>query len=90
MLEQLCHDLQCRCVAQLHYWPLLLQVLCDQLAVGCTLVRGEYNRYWNQVVVMAEDDPSCPVPRKYLVDLVHHPGRLLLEGSTEANQYTKL
>ena len=73
-----------------HTATLLLQVLCDELAVGCTLVRGEYNRYWNQVVVMAEDSPACPVPRTYLVDLVHHPGKLLLEGSAEANQYTKL
>ena len=73
-----------------HTATLLLQVLCDELAVGCTLVRGEYNRYWNQVVVMAEDNPACPVPRTYLVDLVRHPGKLLLEGSAEANQYTKL
>ena len=73
-----------------HTATLLLQVLCDELAVGCTLVRGEYNRYWNQVVVMTEDSPTCPVPRTYLVDLVHHPGKLLLEGSAEANQYTKL
>ena len=67
---------------------LYLQVLCDQLALGCTLIRGEYNRYWNETVVVGDD--SCPVQRKYVVDLITQPGKLLLEGSPEALRYIKI
>jgi HEAT repeat protein len=67
---------------------LLFKVLCDQLAIGCSLIRGDYNRYWNETVVEGVSD--SPIQRKYVVDLVTHPGRLLLDGSPEATQYTRI
>lgn len=30
--------------------------MADRIAVGCTLVRGEYNRAWNEVLLTDPDD----------------------------------
>jgi hypothetical protein len=35
---------------------LYLQVLGDRIAVHSSLVRGEYNRAWNEVLISDEDD----------------------------------
>ena len=60
----------------------LPQVLCDQLGVGCSLVRGEYGRHWNEVTLMEERRP-----KSFVVDLVYSPGQLLAAGSPEVMQY---
>ena len=31
------------------------QALADRIAVGCSIVRGEYNRAWNEVLIADED-----------------------------------
>ncbi|XP_064608678.1 LOW QUALITY PROTEIN: armadillo repeat-containing protein 3-like [Liolophura sinensis] len=72
---------------------LLFKVLADKIALPCTLVRGEYYRAWNEVLLPTEPEtPSDPVfpPKWYVVDLVHNPGGLLLADSIEATNYQKL
>ena len=35
---------------------LYLQSLADRIGVSCSLVRGNYNRAWNEVMLTDEDD----------------------------------
>ncbi|XP_054245938.1 armadillo repeat-containing protein 3 [Indicator indicator] len=70
---------------------LLFKVLADRIGIGCTLVRGEYNRAWNEVKLV-EDSPQGAAglllpPREYIVDLMFEPGSLIKEGSAEADLY---
>ncbi|XP_056155755.1 armadillo repeat-containing protein 3 [Lampris incognitus] len=70
----------------------LFKCLADRIGVSCTLVRGEYNRAWN-VVLVSRGTPSigclpqlCP----YIVDLMHQPGRLLKANTPAAIQYQSI
>ncbi|NXN15610.1 ARMC3 protein, partial [Indicator maculatus] len=70
---------------------LLFKVIADRIGIGCTLVRGEYNRAWNEVKLV-EDSPQGAAglllpPREYIVDLMFEPGSLIKEGSAEADLY---
>ncbi|XP_064385237.1 armadillo repeat-containing protein 3-like [Halichondria panicea] len=65
---------------------LLYKVLCDQLGVPCSLVRGEYGRHWNEVLVRGQCDESESV-RVCVVDLVFSPGALMEHTSPLAAQY---
>ncbi|XP_037829008.1 armadillo repeat-containing protein 3 isoform X2 [Kryptolebias marmoratus] len=68
---------------------LLFKYLADCIEMSCTLVRGEYNRAWNQVVLFTENpsNRSLSQPRRYIVDLMHQPGALLAVGTPAALQY---
>ena len=63
-----------------------MQVLCDQLGLPCSLVRGEYGRHWNEVLVRGRCDESESVS-VCVVDLVFSPGALMEHSSPLAAQY---
>eukprot|EP00731_Ephydatia_muelleri_P015293 Em0008g1013a len=64
---------------------LLFKVLCDQMGVGCSLIRGEYGRHWNEVTLM--DDDGGSTPSCFVVDLMFDVGRLLQAQTPEAAAY---
>ncbi|XP_077480946.1 armadillo repeat-containing protein 3-like isoform X4 [Stigmatopora argus] len=69
---------------------LLFKYLADCIGLQCTLVRGEYNRAWNEVLLSKEDPASneqSSQPRCYIVDLMHQPGRFLRSHSPAAFRY---
>ncbi|XP_035981505.1 armadillo repeat-containing protein 3 isoform X2 [Fundulus heteroclitus] len=68
---------------------LLFKCLADCIEKSCTLVRGEYNRAWNEVVLFGEDPDNqrSPQPRRYIVDLMHQPGTLLPVDTPAAALY---
>ncbi|CAL8292925.1 unnamed protein product [Lota lota] len=73
---------------------LLFKCLADRVGVSCTLVRGEYNRAWNEVLLPGETQPGGP-PRPqpcslYVVDLMHQPGSLLRANTPAAIQYQSI
>ncbi|KFV76284.1 Armadillo repeat-containing protein 3, partial [Dryobates pubescens] len=70
---------------------LLFKVIADRIGIGCTLVRGEYNRAWNEVKLIEDSPQGAPrlllPPREYIVDLMFEPGSLMKQGSAEADLY---
>uniref|UniRef100_G1LIE4 Armadillo repeat containing 3 n=2 Tax=Ailuropoda melanoleuca TaxID=9646 RepID=G1LIE4_AILME len=77
-----------------YHRALLFKALADKIGIGCSLVRGEYGRAWNEVKLMNE---SCkgligafPPPEVYIVDLMFHPGGLMKLKSKEADLYRYL
>ncbi|XP_066580867.1 armadillo repeat-containing protein 3 isoform X2 [Amia ocellicauda] len=73
-----------------YHRALLFKVLADRVGLSCSLVRGEYNRAWNQVLLV--DRPPGTAgrhlqPETYIVDLMHRPGHLMKDNSPEAIQY---
>nr|XP_061810184.1 armadillo repeat-containing protein 3-like [Nerophis lumbriciformis] len=70
---------------------LLFKYLADCIGLSCTLVRGEYNRAWNEVLLCMEDSASnghsSQQPLCYIVDLMHQPGRFLRTHSPAAFRY---
>ncbi|NXP03458.1 ARMC3 protein, partial [Thinocorus orbignyianus] len=74
-----------------YHRALLFKVIADRIGIGCSLVRGEYNRAWNEVELV-DDSPQGIVglllpPKKYIVDLMFEPGFLLKPRSAEADWY---
>ncbi|XP_065587648.1 armadillo repeat-containing protein 3 [Cyrtonyx montezumae] len=74
-----------------YHRALLFKVLADRLGIGCSLVRGEYNRAWNEVKLI-DDSPQGVTglllpPQEYIVDLMFMPGFLMKQESAEADQY---
>ncbi|XP_030360497.1 armadillo repeat-containing protein 3 isoform X2 [Strigops habroptila] len=74
-----------------YHRALLFKAIADRIGIGCSLVRGKYNRAWNEVKLV-DDSPQGITglllpPREYIVDLMFEPGRLMKEGSAEADQY---
>ncbi|XP_012586725.1 PREDICTED: armadillo repeat-containing protein 3-like isoform X2 [Condylura cristata] len=74
-----------------YHRALLFKALADKIGVGCSLVRGEYGRAWNEVKLMNE---SCkgviggtPPLEEYIVDLMFSPGELMKVKSREAELY---
>lgn len=67
------------------------QALADKIGLGCSLVRGEYGRAWNEVKLLNESRKGVtgllPRPDVYVVDLMFHPGALLKLQSREADLY---
>ncbi|XP_049912513.1 armadillo repeat-containing protein 3 isoform X2 [Epinephelus moara] len=69
---------------------LLFKCLADCIGMSCTLVRGEYSRAWNELLLFngnisrneRSSQPCC-----YIVDLMHLPGSLLKAGTPAAEQY---
>ncbi|KAM9333532.1 armadillo repeat-containing protein 3-like [Pholidichthys leucotaenia] len=69
---------------------LLFKTLADCVGMSCTLVRGEYNRAWNEVLLFSGNSSNSQrssQPSRYIVDLIHQPGRLLNANSLAAVQY---
>ncbi|CAK8674644.1 armadillo repeat-containing protein 3-like isoform X2 [Clavelina lepadiformis] len=76
-----------------HYHrALLYKVLADKIGVPCSLVRGQYNRAWNEVMVAPTQEKGAPSypPTKYIVDLIHECGTLIKMDSPEAVQYQSI
>ncbi|KFW71775.1 Armadillo repeat-containing protein 3, partial [Pygoscelis adeliae] len=74
-----------------YHRALLFKVIADRTGIGCSLVRGEYNRAWNEVKLV-DDSPQGIAglllpPQEYIVDLMFEPGFLMKQGSAEADQY---
>nr|XP_019942913.1 PREDICTED: armadillo repeat-containing protein 3 [Paralichthys olivaceus] len=72
---------------------LLFKCLADFIGMSCTLVRGEYNRAWNEVLLFSVDPSSngrSSQPSRYLVDLMHRPGSLLAVNTPAAVQYQSI
>ncbi|XP_023388915.1 armadillo repeat-containing protein 3 [Pteropus vampyrus] len=69
----------------------LAKALADKIGIGCSLVRGEYGRAWNEVKLMNKSQKGVigglPPPEVYLVDLMFHPGGLIKLKSREADLY---
>lgn len=66
------------------------QCLVDCIGLSCTLVRGEYNRAWNEVLLFTGSPSSngrSSLPCRYIVDLLHQPGSLLKANTPAAVQY---
>ncbi|XP_061096444.1 armadillo repeat-containing protein 3 [Conger conger] len=73
-----------------YHRALLFKALADRIGVSCSLVRGDYNRAWNEVRLMESPLKApgrYPQPRTYVVDLLHTPGNLLRSDSPAAIQY---
>uniref|UniRef100_A0A671WHB7 Armadillo repeat containing 3 n=1 Tax=Sparus aurata TaxID=8175 RepID=A0A671WHB7_SPAAU len=69
---------------------LLFKCLVDCIGLSCTLVRGEYNRAWNEVLLFTGNPSSngrSSLPCRYIVDLLHQPGSLLKANTPAAVQY---
>lgn len=66
----------------------MFQCLADSIGLSCTLVRGEYSRAWNEVLLLSpSSDESFAMPCRYIVDLMHEPGSLLPVDAPAALQY---
>ncbi|KAM4828748.1 armadillo repeat-containing protein 3 [Thomomys bottae] len=74
-----------------YHRALLFKALADKIGVGCSLVRGEYGRAWNEVKLVNESRKGVtgllPYPDLYIVDLMFHPGGLMKQQSREADIY---
>ncbi|KAM9198821.1 armadillo repeat-containing protein 3 [Mergus octosetaceus] len=77
-----------------YHRALLFKVIADRIGIGCSLVRGEYNRAWNEVKLV-DDSPQGVTglllpPQDYIVDLMFEPGFLMKQGNAEADQYKRI
>nr|XP_030120384.3 armadillo repeat-containing protein 3 isoform X4 [Taeniopygia guttata] len=71
-----------------YHRALLFKVIADRIGIGCSLVRGKYNRAWNEVQLVEHSPKGLLLPpQEYVVDLMFEPGRLLKQGSAKADQY---
>ncbi|XP_048417175.1 armadillo repeat-containing protein 3 isoform X3 [Stegostoma tigrinum] len=74
-----------------YHRALLFKALADRIGISCSLVRGEYNRAWNEVMLVdqsAQDVTGLFIPpTKYIVDLVHQVGSLMRTDSPDAAHY---
>ncbi|XP_041344525.1 armadillo repeat-containing protein 3 [Pyrgilauda ruficollis] len=71
-----------------YHRALLFKVIADRIGIGCSLVRGKYNRAWNEVKLVEYSSKGLLLPpQEYIVDLMFEPGCLLKQGSAKADQY---
>ncbi|XP_043920496.1 armadillo repeat-containing protein 3 [Protopterus annectens] len=77
-----------------YHRALLFKALADRIGISCSLVRGDYNRAWNEIRLPEEPPQSTPgvllPPRVYIVDLMHQPGHLLKADSPEVMHYQSI
>ncbi|XP_029385400.1 armadillo repeat-containing protein 3 isoform X2 [Echeneis naucrates] len=69
---------------------LLFKCLADCMGMSSTLVRGEYNRAWNEILVFSGNPSShghSSQPCRFIIDLMHQPGSLLGATTPAAVQY---
>ncbi|KAG5445236.1 Armadillo repeat-containing protein 3 [Clonorchis sinensis] len=74
---------------QLHR-ALLFKFLADQIGLPTTLVRGNYGRSYNEVVLEDRSETGSSHTRTYIVDLMFTPGRLIEATSRKALEYISL
>ncbi|XP_067417810.1 armadillo repeat-containing protein 3 [Emydura macquarii macquarii] len=77
-----------------YHRALLYKVIADRIGIGCSLVRGEYGRAWNEVKLV-DDSPQGITglllpPQVYIVDLMYQSGCLMKQGSAEADHYQRI
>ncbi|KAM6149036.1 LOW QUALITY PROTEIN: armadillo repeat-containing protein 3-like, partial [Erethizon dorsatum] len=74
-----------------YHRALLFKALADRIGIGCSVVRGEYGRAWNEVKVVdltRKGVTGClPPPDSYIVDLMFHPGTLMRSGGGDADLF---
>ncbi|NXG07089.1 ARMC3 protein, partial [Sakesphorus luctuosus] len=73
-----------------YHRALLFKVIADRIGIGCTLVRGKYNRAWNEVKLVDDSPKRAGLllpPQEYIVDLMFEPGFLIKQGSAKADRY---
>ncbi|XP_078083820.1 armadillo repeat-containing protein 3 [Mustelus asterias] len=74
-----------------YHRALLFKALADRIGIGCSLVRGNYTRAWNEVQLV--DQPPQDIiglfvpPTTYILDLMHQVGNLMKSGSPDAAHY---
>ncbi|XP_015474849.1 armadillo repeat-containing protein 3 isoform X1 [Parus major] len=74
-----------------YHRALLFKVIADRIGIGCSLVRGKYNRAWNEVKLVEHSPKGLLLPpQDYIVDLMFEPGCLLKQGSAKADQYKRI
>ncbi|NWT56121.1 ARMC3 protein, partial [Erythrocercus mccallii] len=74
-----------------YHRALLFKVLADRIGIGCTLVRGQYNRAWNEVKLVERSPKGLLLPpQEYVVELMFEPGCLLKQGSAKADRYKRI
>ncbi|NWR10737.1 ARMC3 protein, partial [Paradoxornis webbianus] len=74
-----------------YHRALLFKVLADRIGIGCTLVRGKYNRAWNEVKLVEYSPKGLLLPpQEYVVELMFEPGCLLKQGTAKADQYKRI
>merc|ERR1712071_14856 len=65
---------------------LLFKVLSDRIGLPVKLVRGNYNRAWNEIVLPTDDG----VHKSFVIDLMFTPGALIESTQVCAQQYMQL
>ncbi|NXL16655.1 ARMC3 protein, partial [Setophaga kirtlandii] len=71
-----------------YHRALLFKVIADRIGIGCSLVRGQYNRCWNEVKLVEYSPKGLLLPpQEYVVDVMFEPGSLFKQGSAKADQY---
>lgn len=65
---------------------LLFKVLSDKIGLPVSLVRGNYNRAWNEIVLPTDEG----VHKSFVVDLMFNAGELVESTSAKAEQYRRL
>lgn len=75
-----------------YHRALLFKTLADRIAVPCSLVRGDYGRAWNEVRLCPAEQPDGLTypPQTFIVDLMHEPGELFLQGTPMAASYQRI
>jgi hypothetical protein len=68
-----------------YHRALLFKALADRLGLSCALVRGDYHRAWNIVMIQVGDEV-----KSFIVDLMHQPGSLIPAESLAAKEYESL
>ncbi|ROJ70143.1 Armadillo repeat-containing protein 3 [Anabarilius grahami] len=67
---------------------LLFKVLADRIGLSCSLIRGEYNRAWNEILITGPKKRyGYSQPENYIIDLMHQPGNLMKSNSPAALAY---
>ncbi|XP_068094681.1 armadillo repeat-containing protein 3 [Hyperolius riggenbachi] len=75
-----------------YHRALLFKALADRIGVACSLTRGDYGRAWNEVKLLEDSlRPGMRAPPEtYIVDLMYEPGRLMKQGTVEADGYQQI
>ncbi|XP_051737857.1 armadillo repeat-containing protein 3 isoform X2 [Ctenopharyngodon idella] len=67
---------------------LLFKVLADRIGLSCSLIRGEYNHAWNEILITGPKKRyGYSQPEIYIIDLMHQPGNLMKSNSPAALAY---
>ncbi|XP_041040907.1 armadillo repeat-containing protein 3 isoform X1 [Carcharodon carcharias] len=74
-----------------YHRALLFKALADRIGISCSLVRGDYNRAWNEVKLIdqpSHDNPGLFIPPTiYILDLMYQVGNLMRTDSPDAAHY---